>query len=126
MELPILTGISRRTLDALMRNPYRTLEIRSARNYIVLESLREGDLVFLTYEALEDVTRGTEGMIARVLKIEKTHQRVLWEESDEREVSVCRVQLRLVGLGKVVEVEESFSGLRVRVREMMPHEMSMG
>ncbi|AMM53072.1 DUF473 family protein [Pyrococcus kukulkanii] len=126
MELPLLSGITRRALDALLRNPFRTLEIRSARNYIVLERVREGDLVFLTYESLEDVTRGTEGIVARVVKIERMFQRVPWEESDEREVSVCRVQLRLVGLGRIIEVEEKDGMVFVKVREMMHHEMSMG
>ncbi|MFA4663417.1 DUF473 domain-containing protein [Pyrococcus kukulkanii] len=126
MELPLLSGITRRALDALLRNPFRTLEIRSARNYIVLERVREGDLVFLTYESLEDVTRGTEGIVARVVKIERMFQRVPWEESDEREVSVCRVQLRLVGLGRIIDVEEKDGMVFVKVREMMHHEMSMG
>ncbi|ASJ15828.1 hypothetical protein A3L04_01435 [Thermococcus chitonophagus] len=126
MELPLLSGIARRALDALLRNPFRTLEIRSARNYIVLERVKEGDLVFLTYESLEDVTRGTEGIVARVVKIERMFQRVPWEESDEREVSVCRVQLRLVGLGRIIDVEEKDGIVFVKVREMMHHEISMG
>ncbi|MFA4720144.1 DUF473 domain-containing protein [Pyrococcus kukulkanii] len=126
MELPLLSGITRRALDALLRNPFRTLEIRSARNYIVLERVKEGDLVFLTYESLEDVTRGTEGIVARVVKIERMFQRVPWEESDEREVSVCRVQLRLVGLGRIIDVEEKDGMVFVKVREMMHHEMNMG
>ncbi|MFA4647029.1 DUF473 family protein [Pyrococcus kukulkanii] len=126
MELPLLSGITRRALDALLRNPFRTLEIRSARNYIVLERVREGDLVFLTYESLEDVTKGTEGIVARVVKIERMFQRVPWEESDEREMNICRVQLRLVGLGRIIEVEEKDGMVFVKVREMMHHEMSMG
>ncbi|AEC51573.1 hypothetical protein PNA2_0658 [Pyrococcus sp. NA2] len=126
MELPLLSGITRRALDSLLRNPFRTLEIRSARNYIVLEKIHEGDLVFLTYESLEDVTRGTEGIIARVVRIERTHQRIPWEESDEREISICRVQLRLVGLGRIMEVHEKEGVTLVKVREMTHHEITMG
>ncbi|AFK21835.1 DUF473 domain-containing protein [Pyrococcus sp. ST04] len=126
MELPLLSGIARRALDALLRNPFRTIEIRSAKNYLVLENVKEGDLVFLTYESLEDVTRGTEGIVARVIRIERTSQRIPWEESDEREINICRVQLRLVGLGRIIEVEERNGIVFVKVREMMHHEMNMG
>ncbi|AAL80138.1 DUF473 domain-containing protein [Pyrococcus furiosus DSM 3638] len=126
VEIPLLSGIARRTLDALMRNPIRTVEIRNARNYMTLEKVKEGDLVFLTYESLEDVMRGTEGIIAMVTRMEKSHQRVPWEESDEREISICRVQLKLVGLGRVVEVQEKNGVVFVKVREMLHHEISMG
>lgn len=126
MEVLILAGITRRTLDQLLRNPYRTLEIRSASNVFVLEHLKEGDRVFLTYETLQDITKGTEGIIAQILRMEKMEQRILWEESDEREQMVCRVQLRLVGLGKVIEIRREGDLIKARVREMLPHEMAMG
>ncbi|HIP89774.1 MAG TPA: DUF473 domain-containing protein [Thermococcus paralvinellae] len=126
MEVPILAGITRRALDRLLRNPYRTLEIRSANNVFVLEHLREGDRVFLTYESLQDITKGTEGIIAQILRMEKMEQRILWEESDEREQMVCRVQLRLVGLGKVIEIKREGDLIKAKVREMLPHEMAIG
>ncbi|ALV63830.1 Uncharacterized protein ADU37_CDS21330 [Thermococcus sp. 2319x1] len=126
MELLVLGGIARRTLDQLLRNPYRTIEVRSARNVIVTRKLKQGERVFLTYETLQDVTRGTEGIIAEVLKIEEMEQRIPWEESDEREVTVCRIQLRLVGLGKVIEISSEDNVMKVKVREMLPQEMAMG
>lgn len=126
MELLVLGGIARKTLDQLMRNPYRTIEVRSARNVIVTRKLKPGERVFLTYETPQDITRGTEGIIAEVLKIEEMEQRIPWEESDEREVTVCRIQLRLVGLGKVIEVSSEDNVMKVKVREMLPQEMAMG
>ncbi|WP_042698342.1 DUF473 domain-containing protein [Thermococcus sp. PK] len=126
MELLVLGGIARKTLDQLMRNPYRTIEVRSARNVIVTRKLKPGERVFLTYETPQDITRGTEGIIAEVLKMEEMEQRIPWEESDEREVTVCRIQLRLVGLGKVIEVSSEDNVMKVKVREMLPHEMAMG
>ena len=126
MELLVLGGIARKTLDQLMRNPYRTIEVRSARNVIVTRKLKPGERVFLTYETPQDITRGTEGIIAEVLKMEEMEQRIPWEESDEREITVCRIQLRLVGLGKVIEVSSEDNIMRVKVREMLPHEMAMG
>jgi len=126
MELLVLGGIARRTLDQLLRNPYRTVEVRSARNVIVTRKLKPGERVFLTYETPQDITRGTEGIIAEVLKMEEMEQRIPWEESDEREITVCRIQLRLVGLGKVIEVSSEDNVMKVKVREMLPHEMAMG
>ncbi|AIF68495.1 hypothetical protein PAP_00240 [Palaeococcus pacificus DY20341] len=126
MELIVLVGISRRALDSLLRNPYRTLEIRNARNIGALEKLQEGRKVFLTYETFQDITRSTEGVIAEILRMERMEQKILWEESDEREQMVCRIQLRLIGLGKVLEVGEEGGVLKAKVREMMPHEMAMG
>ncbi len=126
MELLVLGGIARRTLDQLLRNPYRTVEVRSARNVIVTRKLKPGEKIFLTYETPQDITRGTEGIIAEVLKMEEMEQRIPWEESDEREITVCRIQLRLVGLGKVIEVSSEDNVMKVKVREMLPHEMAMG
>ncbi|HHI00129.1 MAG: DUF473 domain-containing protein [Thermotogae bacterium] len=126
MELLVLGGIARRTLDQLLRNPYRTIEVRSARNVIVVRKLKSGEKLFLTYETPQDITRGTEGIIAKVLKIEEMEQRIPWEESDEREVTVCRIQLRLIGLGKVIEVSSENNMMKVKVREMLPQEMAMG
>ena len=126
MELLVLGGIARRTLDQLLRNPYRTIEVRSARNVIVVRKLKSGEKLFLTYETPQDITRGTEGIIAKVLKIEEMEQRIPWEESDEREVTVCRIQLRLIGLGKVFEVSSENNMMMVKVREMLPQELAMG
>ena len=58
--------------------------------------------------------------------MEKMEQRILWEESDEREQMVCRVQLRLVGLGKVIEIRKEGDLIKAKVREMLPHEMAIG
>lgn len=126
MELLVLGGIARRTLDQLLRIPYRTIEVRSARNVIVVRKLKLGEKVFLTYETPQDITRGTEGIIAEILKIEEMEQRIPWEESDEREVTVCRIQLRLIGLGKVIEVSSENNMMKVKVREMLPQEMAIG
>ncbi|WP_048150409.1 DUF473 domain-containing protein [Palaeococcus ferrophilus] len=126
MEMVVLVGISRRALDSLIHSPRKTLELRSARNIEALSHVKTGDRVFLTYDTFHDVTKGTGGIIAEVLHVESMEQRLPWEESDEREVMVCRVQLRLRGLGKVVELERKDGVIRALVREMLPHEMAMG
>ncbi len=126
MEAVTLAGIARRVLDELLRSPYKTLEIRSARNVIALQRARELGRVFLTYETYQDVTVGTEGLLAEILRLDSMEQRVPWEESDEREVTVCRAQVRLLGLGRIVEIRKRNTVLLVRVREMLPQEMDIG
>ncbi|MCD6373845.1 MAG: DUF473 family protein [Thermococcus sp.] len=127
MEAVVLAGIARRVLDELMRNPYRTIELRSARNILAVEKAMERAMnLFLTYDPLSDVEVGTEGLLAELLKAEELETRVPWEESDEREITVCRAKMRLLGLGRIIEVEDRRGVTIVRVRELLPHEMGMG
>ena len=127
MEAVVLAGISRRVLDELMRNPYRTIELRSAKNVLAVEEALERAMgLFLTYDPFSDVDVGTEGLLAELLGMEELETRIPWEESDEREVTVCRAKVRLVGLGRVVEIRRKGSIMTVGIRELMPHEMGMG
>ncbi len=127
MKAVVLAGMARRVLDELMRNPYRTIELRGARNVLAVEAALERTMrLFLTYDPFSDVDVGTEGLLAELLGAEKLETRIPWEESDEREVTVCRAKVRLVGLGRVVEVENRKRLLLVRVRELIPQEMGMG
>jgi len=127
MEAVVLAGISRRVLDELMRNPYRTIELRSAKNVLAVEEALERAMrLFLTYDPFSDVDVGTEGLLAELLGMEELETRIPWEESDEREVTVCRAKVRLVGLGRVVEIRRKGSIMTVSIRELMPHEMGMG
>ncbi|AFL95253.1 hypothetical protein CL1_1050 [Thermococcus cleftensis] len=127
MEAVILAGIARRVLDELLRNPYRTIELRSARNVMAVEAaLREAMRLFLTYDPFEDVSTGTEGLLAELMEAKYLETRIPWEESDEREVTICRAKVKLVGLGRVVEVERRKGVMLARVRELFPHEMDIG
>jgi len=127
MEAVILAGIAKRVLDELLKNPYRTIELRSARNVLAVEKAMDEALkLFLTYEPFEDVSTGTEGLLADLVEAKQLETRIPWEESDEREITVCRAKVKLVGLGRVVEVERSERILVAKVRELLPHEMSMG
>ncbi|WP_456421513.1 DUF473 family protein [Thermococcus sp.] len=127
MEAVILAGIARRVLDELLRNPYRTIELRSARNVLAIEeALDEALRLFLTYDPFEDVSTGTEGLLAELIEARELETRIPWEESDEREITVCRAKVRLIGLGRVVEVEKRDGILLARVRELFPHEVSIG
>ncbi|WP_297416919.1 DUF473 family protein [Thermococcus sp.] len=126
MEAMVLAGISRRVLDELMRNPHRTIELRSAKNVLAVEEALEKTMkLFLTHDPLTDIDIGTEGILAELLSMEELETRIPWEESDEREVTVCRARVKLVGLGRVVEIERKHHMMTVSIRELMPHEMGM-
>ena len=126
MEAVVIAGLTKRVLDELMRSPYRTIELRSARNVLAVEMAMDRALkLFLAYEPLSDVDVGTEGLLTELMKIEELETRVPWEESDEREITVCRAKMKLLGLGRITQVMERRGILVVRVRELLPHEMGM-
>lgn len=127
MEAVLIAGITRRLLDELLRSPYRTVELRSARNVLAIERAMEGlRRLFMTYEPFEDVEIGTEGLITELIDANELNMRIPWEESDEREITVCRAKVKLLGLGRVVGIEEKGLVVVVKVREMIPQEMQMG
>ena len=79
MEAVVLAGIARRVLDELMRNPYRTIELRGARNVLAVEEALERTMrLFLTYDPFSDVEVGTEGLLAELLGAERLETRVPW------------------------------------------------
>ncbi len=65
-------------------------------------------------------------LITELIEARELNMRVPWEESDEREVTVCRARVKLLGLGRVVEMERRDSITVVKVREMLPQEMQIG
>ncbi len=101
MEAVVIAGVARRVLDELLKNPYRTIELRSAKNVIGVEkALSEALKLFLTYDPFEDVRVGTEGLLAEPVEVKEIETRIPWRESDEREVTVCRVKVRLLVVGR--------------------------
>jgi hypothetical protein len=127
MEAVLIAGITKRLLDELLKNPYRTVELRSARNVLAIEKAME-DIrrAFLTYEPFEDVRIGTKGLITELIEARELNMRIPWEESDEREITVCRARVKLLGLGRVAEIEERGPITIVKVREMLQQEMQIG
>lgn len=119
MEVVLIVGIVRRFFDEFLRNFYWIIEFRSVRNVFVVERVME-DLrrLFLMYELFEDVRIGIEGLIIELIEVREFNMRVLWEESDEREVIVCRVRVKFFGFGRVVEMERRDFIIVVKVREM--------
>ena len=109
-----LTGISNQVLKDLFSNYIRTLEIRSPHNFFALVNVKPDDPVFLTEASASDIVPGTSGYITRVREIQIVTHRLVQAGDfyyEEREVQAGRVQLRLVGLGRVRKIESTKIGM---------------
>ncbi len=83
-----------------------------------------GDLLFITAKSKEDIKRGDEGYIARVRSKQISAQRIVqFEIFEEHETIVGRVQLEIMGNGRVIGIEDRGFGreLIVQVRERIEH-----
>ncbi len=113
MECITLAGISRRVLKDLMENRIRTLEIRSPRNFFSLEGISSDDRVFLTESSATDVVPGTSGLLTGVVGVQiVTHRMIQSGEFyyEELESQAARVQLHLLGIGRVRSVKSNDIG----------------
>lgn len=109
-----LTGISKNVLKDIFSNHIRTLEIRSPNNFFALINVKPDDLVFLTEASASDIAPGTSGYITRAREVQIVTHRLVQAGDfyyEESEVQAGRVQLRLVGLGRVRRIESSAVGL---------------
>ncbi len=108
MECIALTGISENVMKELKNHILRTIEIRSPPNFFAALRLNAGDYVFLTHTSAQDVTGGTIGVVARVLKHQISTHRVLNSNEmfyEEREMTMARIQLDPKSITRVRNVE---------------------
>jgi len=99
-----LTGISRRTMKDLLTTRMRTLEFRSPNNFVAILGVEPEDRIFLTESSAQDIVSGTSGLIAKVNGTEIITYRTVQSSEDyyeEREAQAARVQIQLVGIGRV-------------------------
>ncbi len=93
-----LTGISKDSIDDLIRKRIRTFELRSAHNIPAALDVQVGDELFVTDTSRHDLKLGTAGVLARVRNTEISMQKVSHRIGDfyeEREIMSARVQLEL-------------------------------
>jgi hypothetical protein len=106
-----LTGIAGHVLRDLLSRRIRTVEIRSPSNFFALLNLQPGDSLFLTEHSPLDIVPGTDGLIASAEATQIITHRLIHSAEDfyeEREAQAARVQLRLVGVGKVRRISSSY------------------
>lgn len=107
MRCLVLTGISKRIIDDLIKRFIKTVELRSAHNVATALKAEQGDSIFLTSAKTFDIDRGTSGVIARVVGKEViSHSIVFATESmiQESEMTVVRLKLDVRGVGRIIRV----------------------
>ncbi len=96
MEYVALTGISERVISELRQNRLLTIEIRSPHNFLAALRMNIGDTLFLTHTSPEDLTGGSMGIIAKLLRHQVSTHRVTQSNElyyEERDTTSLRLQL---------------------------------
>ena len=118
MEYIALTGIADSLIEILKKHNLRTLEIRSPQNFVGVLGLNAGDNVLLTSTSLQDLTDGTQGLIAKVVQKQVSVHSILSSNDlyiEEREAMSARIQLECRCMARVRNVVSNELGKPVRV-----------
>ena len=96
MEYVALTGISERVISELRQNRLLTIEIRNPYNFMAALNLNVGDMLLLTHTSPDDLTGGSMGIVAKLVRHQiSTHRLTQSNELyyEERETTSLRLQL---------------------------------
>ncbi|RXA18017.1 DUF473 domain-containing protein [Methanosarcina sp. MSH10X1] len=118
MEYIALTGIADSLIEVLKKHNLRTLEIRSPQNFVGVLGLNAGDSVLLTSTSLQDLTDGTQGLIAKVVQKQVSVHSVVSSNElyiEEREAMSARIQLECRCMARVRSVISNELGKPVKV-----------
>jgi len=118
MEYIALTGIAESLIEILKKHNLRTLEIRSPQNFVGVLGLSAGDNILLTSTSLQDLTDGTQGLIAKVVQKHVSVHSIFSSNDlyiEERETMSARIQLECRCMARVRNVVSNELGKPVRV-----------
>jgi uncharacterized protein len=118
MEYIALTGIADSLIEILKKHNLRTLEIRSPQNFVGVLGLSAGDNILLTSTSLQDLTDGTQGLIAKVVQKQVSVHSILSSNDlyiEERETMSARIQLECRCMARVRNIVSNELGKPVRV-----------
>jgi len=118
MEYIALTGIADSLIEVLKKHHLRTLEIRSPQNFVGVLGLNAGDSVLLTSTSLQDLTNGTQGLIAKVVQKQISIHSIVSSNDfyiEEREAMSARIQLQCRCMARVRDVISNELGKPVQV-----------
>lgn len=118
MEYVALTGISDIVMSELKDHLLRTIEIRSPQNFFTSLNLNVGDHIFLTHTSVQDIMRGTPGVVAQVVKHNvSTHRTVTGNDTfyEEHESMMIRLQLNSLGVARINNILSNELGKVTRV-----------
>ena len=105
----VLTGLKDSVLRKLEQKGVTTVELISFANVRTSSLLSQGERVFLTTDAYEELSRGTDGIVAEVVGIDISPVRINMEHIDEKELQRARIKVRFLSYGRVknVRMEET-------------------
>lgn len=118
MEYVALTGISESAISELKTHQLRTIEIRSPQNFFTSLNVNVGDYIFLTHTSIQDLTHGSTGIIAKVIKHQlSTHRTITGNDIffEEHETMMIRLQLQTKGIARISKVLSNEVGKETRV-----------
>ncbi len=103
----VLTGISKSTLDALLKREIRSIELRSAHNVVTALKAEVGSYVLLTPARLNDLDKGITGIVAEVMGKEVMSHSLFFASNsyfEECEMTAVRLILKPKGFGRVISI----------------------
>jgi hypothetical protein len=118
MEYVALTGISERVMSELKQNRLLSIEIRSPHNFLPALHLNVGDMLFLTHTSPEDLTGGSIGIVAKLLRHQVSTHRMMQSSElyyEERETTSLRLQLDPKCIARVRKVLNNTLGETTKV-----------
>ncbi len=118
MEYVALTGISERVISDLRQNRLLTIEIRNPYNFMAALHSSVGDMLLLTHTSPEDVTGGSMGIIAKLVKHQISTHRITQSNElyyEERETTCLRLQLDPKCIARVRKVLNNRIGETTKV-----------
>ncbi|HID43711.1 MAG TPA: DUF473 domain-containing protein [Archaeoglobaceae archaeon] len=107
MRCYILTGISRKVIEDIVKRAIRTIELRSAHNVATALNIELGSCVFLTPCRHFDLDKGALGVIAEVNgKESQSHSLIFASERyiEESEMTVVRLKITPKGIGRIKSI----------------------
>jgi hypothetical protein len=100
----VLAGLRPESLARLEKRGEAVFEIISYRGVYAVIHSDEGEEIFLTSDFYEELGKGTEGIVARIVSKDVGDVRVSLEHIDEREIQRARVKVQFLRYGRVREV----------------------
>ncbi|OUJ18350.1 hypothetical protein AMET1_1262 [Methanonatronarchaeum thermophilum] len=121
MKMKVLSGIAQPVLDDLLRDGTRTIELRSANNIMTIFDQKPGDYILLSDKKRDDITRGTNGIIAKIKNKKISMHHISYSTNsiyEERELTIARIKTQTAGLGTIKQIiKQTPQGITTEVKE---------
>ncbi len=111
----VLAGIKPSSLARLEKRGESVIELISYQGVHSVLQVSEGDKVFLTEDAYEELRRGSEGIVVELLSKDVSPVRVSLDHVDEREIQRARIRVRFLRYGRVKDINRKEGSVTVEV-----------